>query len=573
MRVRPLFLALGLLGAACARPGEDRRSLLLVTLDTTRHDALSCAGGPAGTTPHLDRLAAEGVFFERAYTAVPITLPAHCSLLTGLYPLRHGVRDNGAGALPGSAVTLAEYAREADYQTAAFVGARVLDPSFGIEQGFERFDAPRGGTANGQHDAERPAREVVDGALAWLESRDRDRPFFLWVHVYDPHSPYEAPGANAREKYAGEVANADRELGRLFEALRAEGALERTLVVAAGDHGEGFGEHGEEGHSVHCYETTLRIPLIVRAPGWARFPAGARSDELVGIVDLLPTLCEGLGLAPPEGIDGRSVWSAPSGADHGLYFESYYGFLSFGWSPLTGWLDAQGKYVHATAPHFFDVATDPGEERDLLAEKKEAVRTAQRAMSALAELPVLEQESGAAVDEETLQDLRGLGYVGMSAASAAFPHPLAETGLPPPAEMIALYARSLEGLELAKSGRLAEAEAVFLEVLEQNPQNYFVLDHLATCQVQSGRVAEAATTLRRLVEHSPGAPSGLWYKLGVCLHATGKLDEAIDALKRANALEPKKREVLTELVQALRAAGRAEESSVFQEELEELGPP
>ncbi len=517
-----------------------------MTLDTTRVDALSPYGGPP--TPAIERLAGEGVLFERAHTPAPLTLPAHATLFSGLYPLRHGVRENGRGALPPEAPTLAEAARAGGFQTAAVVGAVVLDPAFGLDQGFEHYDAPRrekdGPQATGPHapEAERPAREVVDRALDWLRSRERSRPFFLWVHVYDPHTPYEPPpefrGGNLRENYQGEVGSVDRELGRLFDALRAERTLDDTLVLVVADHGEGLGEHGEEGHGVFGYQATLHVPFVVRAPFWTRLEPGTRCDELVGLADVLPTVCEALGLELPAGpggeLDGRSFWSASAPAERGLYFESYYGYLNFGWSPLAGWIASDGKYLHTSAPRYYELSADPREERDLLAARQDAARRAQEAIAELAAKPALASQTGAG-GEDLLEALRGLGYAGSGGTPAELPHPLADTGLPDPDSMLEPYRTSLRALELGKQGELAEAERLFRSVLAVNPRNPFVLDQLAVCLLQAGRWTEAEETLRSLLELAPEIP-GTWSKLAACLEQQGRAEEALEAAEHAREL-------------------------------------
>jgi len=516
--------------AACG-PHGPRRSLLVVTLDTTRADALSLYG--TNDTPALARLGAEGVVFDDAHT-------------------------------------LAEVAREAGWQTAAFVGAVVLDPAFGLEQGFERYDAPAAASdaaaasAEG-HEGERPAREVVDGALAWLAARDRERPWFLWVHVFDAHTPYAPPpgfeGSTLRARYDGEVRSVDHELARLFDALRTEGTLDSTLVVVAGDHGEGFGEHGEDGHSVHCYETTLHVPLIVRAPFWQRFQPGMRSSELVGLVDLVPTACEALGWSAPAGMDGVSLWSTPVPGPRGLYFESYYGYLSFGWSPLAGWIDARGKYLHASQPRYFDPRADPGETRDLAGERAADVRRAQVALAELAEAPRLSTSAGRATDEQ-LASLRGLGYVSIgSGAPSSLPHPLEDTGLPAPESMGESYAQALHATELALHGEIDEAIRILRAVLEENPENPFVLDHLATCLVKRNQLAEAEAVLRRLLAIEHAVTPGGWFRLGRCLEAQGRTDEAIEALRAGLALDPARENQRQELVRMLRARGREDEAA------------
>src|SRR6185503_9303787 len=259
-------IALGVLVLAAGCGQEERRSALLVTLDTTRADALSCYGNREPTTPVLDSLAKDGVAFDAAHTVMALTLPAHTSMLTGLAPLRHGLRDNGVAALPEAAQTIAARAHAAGIDTAAFVSSVVLDDDFGLDQGFDVYSVPvRRGATERAHGAERPARATIDAALAWLAGRDSARPFFLWVHLYDPHHPY-TPSAPFAERfsspYLGEVAAMDHELGRLFDDLRARGLLERTFVLALADHGEAFGEHGELTHGTYCYETTLHVPLI-----------------------------------------------------------------------------------------------------------------------------------------------------------------------------------------------------------------------------------------------------------------------------------------------------------------------
>ncbi|MEQ1894405.1 MAG: sulfatase, partial [Planctomycetota bacterium] len=276
MRSTATLLALLLTGCAPAVRGP---SVLLLTLDTTNPEALGAYGGPAGLTPNLDRLAREGLLFEEARAVAPLTLPAHASMLTGLYPPRHGLRRNGELALAPEARTLAERAREQGYATGAFVAAVVLAPEFGLAQGFETYDAPAVPKDVEEHlAASRSAEEIATRALAWLAARDDERPFFLWLHFYDPHFPYRPPAAaSARaggNDYLGEVSALDEAIGRVLDALGRSGALENTLVAALADHGEGLGRHGEETHGAFVFDSTLRIPFLLRLPGAAR--AGER---------------------------------------------------------------------------------------------------------------------------------------------------------------------------------------------------------------------------------------------------------------------------------------------------------
>ncbi|MCB9914602.1 MAG: sulfatase [Planctomycetes bacterium] len=377
---------------------------MLVTLDTTNPGALGCYSGRAGLTPHLDALAAEGVLYENARSVAPLTLPSHASMMTGLWPPRHTLRDNGLRALPESAETLAEAARARGYQTAACVAAVVLGESYGLDQGFDVYDAPHGAGPGHGHVLERSSAEVTAAALRWLDGRDRARPFFLWVHYFDAHAPYDpAPEFLARAQalgearfpaYLGEVAQVDDAVGALLARLRAEGLLEHTLVAVVGDHGESLGRHGEPTHSLLAYDATIRVPLLLRYPDGYR--AGERSAEFVSVADVAPTLLEALDLAPGGALDGRSLYRRAVPPGRGVYFESSYGWLNYGWSPLSGWASAEGTYLHSSAPELFPgPAGTRGEER-WAAEPALAARLL-AALEAATAGPAL-ADDGAAVD-------------------------------------------------------------------------------------------------------------------------------------------------------------------------------
>jgi arylsulfatase A-like enzyme len=565
---------------ACGSGGEHP-SILLLTLDTTRTDALSCYDAESGAaTPHLDRLAAEGILFESAFTSAPLTLPAHASILSGLYPLRHGVRDNGMGALPGAADTLAERALAAGYQTAAFVGSVVLDAPFGLDQGFELYDVPPPRAQPGR-EAERSARAVVNAALAWFHAREPERPFLLWLHFYDPHTPYAAPTdvegcrlpglpAGLRSEYLREVCAMDHEIGRVLAALEEERVLDRTLVLAVGDHGEAFGEHDEQGHSVYCYDTTLRVPMLLRLPaGEATVPRGLRRTDVVSVVDALPTLLEAAGLALPRDLDGTSLLHDEVPADRGVYFESYYGYLAFGWSPLAGWLDANAKYVHTSDPELYDRTGDPDELTNLHAERGADARPYQVAIARLAEKKPLPR-SDDAFDEDLLEDLRGLGYVAGGTVATSLPHPLDDSELPSPLSMGPWYERTLDALARARDGRVEEALAALQEVREVNDRNPFVLEEIAGAQLQLGRTRAAAATLRHLIDVSLSERPGAWFRLGRCLRAEGDLPGAIEALEEAVRLIPDRPRFLRELIDALEEAGRGAEADALAHRLAEL---
>jgi choline-sulfatase len=552
-----------LLLAGCGTE-ERARSAVLITMDTTRVDALSCYGNREATSPAIDALAADGIVFDAAHTVMALTLPAHTSMLTGLAPLRHGLRDNGVGALPEGADTVAERARAAGLETAAFVSSVVLDDDFGLQQGFDTYSVPdRRGAVERAHGAERGGTATVDAALAWLASRDdgRDaaRPFFLWVHLYDPHHPYQPPADFARfsTPYLGEVAAMDREIGRLFAALRERGLWDETFVLALADHGEAFGEHGEVTHGTFVYETTLAIPLVARWPLGARpRGAGTRSDELVSALDVAPTLVEALGLEPLAGIDGLSFFARPLPAERGAYFESYYGYLSCGWSPLSGWIDGRGKYIHSSEPEYYDWRADRAERTDLASTRSGELERYRSAIGLLASEPAL--AVAALGDEEALADIQALGYASSGEGADDLPHPLAPSTLPSPRSQAGFFAKQARAQDLTAAGREAEAAAIYAEVLRETPGNHFALEELGTLEVQLGRTDEAIAHLERLAHDGPQRGKA-YLKLGLALVTAGRHADAVAPLTRAVELTGGRPRYLDALQEALVKLGRGGE--------------
>ncbi len=568
---RATFVALAslvALGGSCS-DGEvesEPHSALLITMDTTRADALACYGVVPNATDNLNRLATEGVLYERAYAVAPITLPSHSSMMTGLVPLRHGVRVNGVSALPDAAETLAEKANAAGVQTAAFIAAVVLDASFGLAQGFETYEGPDPSlqTQSTVYD-QRPAEEVVDSALAWLKERDPERPFFLWVHLFDPHTPY-APPAEFLEKapdknpYLGEVAYADYQLGRLLLALTLDGTLDETFVMVVGDHGESMGEHDESQHVAYCYNTTLRVPMILRYPDG--YSAGKRTGRTASVVDVAPTLAEALGLGPLSDIDGQSLFKREIAPDRGAYFESYYGYLSYGWSPLAGWVDRTGKYLHSSEPEFYDMRKDPLETRDLMGTGPDVERY-RAALDRISQRPRLEP-GVAARDAELLEKIQNLGYAAAGSVEETLPDPLDPSDRPSP------KSRAREQWELqnamfhAAQGRYEEALAKLREIYAANPFNAEAVDHMTACLMRLQRVEEAIEPLRSVLSRSPNRPDTLTY-LGVCLLLLERHEEAREPLARALEIQPDHLQALAAMSQLLELDGKTEEARQLRE--------
>lgn len=425
---------------SCASPEKPPRPLgiLIVTLDTTRADYLSAYGSSQVWTPNLDRLAAGGVLFEQAMTVAPLTLPAHCSLFTGLLPPRHGVRDNAGGSLTAGHQTLAEVLQRRGFETAAFVGSVVLHAGRGLAAG---FDVYHDGITAGRPAAgglQRPADQVVDEAVAWLEGR-HGTSFFLWVHLYDPHAPYDPPEpfrtTYGDDLYAGEIAFADAQIGRLLDVLDRRRLLDRTAVVVAGDHGESLNEHGESGHGIFIYQSVMRVPLIVRVAG----VSPRRVPEVTRLVDVMPTVLE-LVAAPTTATDGVSLVAAMTGAARSLDLEAYSESLypeRLGWSPLRSLRDGRFKLIDAPRPELYDLQTDPAEQYNIHTERPAIAAMMSRRLSALKRhlAPRHDASDPVRPTPETVEHLAALGYVGAARTT------LTEGGesLPDPKDHISEY--------------------------------------------------------------------------------------------------------------------------------------
>jgi choline-sulfatase len=367
---RALWIALlVMLVTSCAWVSVDRRpgrnplgGVLVITLDTTRADRLTPYGYMSASMPHLERLAREGVVFDQAISVAPLTLPAHSSLFTGHYPARHGVRHNASPALAETATTLAELLGQEEFRTAGFVGSVVLDSDRGLAQGFQTYAGVRDRSLQSSF-GQRRADDVVDDAIRWLD--DVDGRFFLWTHFYDPHRPYDPPEAfqSVSDPYVGEIVFVDSQIGRLLDALERRGVLHETLVVVVGDHGESLGEHGEWDHGVLLYESVLRVPLIIRAPGFRP----ARVAAVVRLIDVMPTILDLAGVTAPS-LDGISLTGLMAGTrvepDVQAYAESF-DMGQVGWPQRRAMRDGRYKVIDGPRQELYDLASDPFELQNL----------------------------------------------------------------------------------------------------------------------------------------------------------------------------------------------------------------
>lgn len=551
------WLALGVSFAGCSRPeptaAPSAANLVLITLDTVRADHLGCYGYAGAETPSLDRLAQEGVRFAQASAAVPLTLPSHSSLLSGLLPPHHGLRNNGAGSFPEGRPTVATVLSDQGYRTGAFLGAFVLDRRFGLSRGFQTYDdeIERSPGATVALEAERPGREVMDRALAWLRQED-PRPFFLWVHLYDAHAPYNPPSPQ-RERFAGrpydgEIAAVDVQVGRLLQELESRGLAGSTVVAVAADHGEALGEHGELTHGLLLYEPTLRVPLLLKGPG---LPAGKTIETPVSLVDVGPTLAGLLGKslpAPASGaLDGRDLSPAlregkePPPAD--LYAESQYPAV-FGWSPLSALRRRDLKYISSSEPELYDLSRDSKETVNLAGGARGAEpQTVQGFASRLAaiEAGAVETQpmSAGVADAETRSRLASLGYV---AGKTARPKPAAvpDSNLPNPVKMVDLFQRFERAHNQLGSGKPEDAAAALRELeslVSADPRNPVFRGKLAQAWKERGEIDRAVPLYREAAADAPEDPEA-WYNLATALQEAGQTGEAREALESAMHLDP-----------------------------------
>ena len=480
-------------------------NVLLVTLDTVRADRFGCYGYAPAETPTCDALASRGVRYDDAVTSVPLTLPAHTTILTGLLPYNHGVRENGKHRLAEEHLSVAEVLSSLGYDTGAFVGCFVLDASFGLDQGFDvyDFDVDMEGYRPATPDFnERPASAVTDSAIGWLDRREAAgaaSPFFMWVHYFDPHLPYKSPYQRlprfASRPYDAEIAFADYHLGRLIHRLEQDGILNETLVVLVGDHGEAFGEHGEPTHGMLLYDGTLRVPLVISCP--ALFDgAYVVSDRIVGLVDLRATIEDLLGIASPHPGDGMSLLEPDFRPDRPIYIETQTPRSYAGWSPLYGLRTHRHKYILAPVPELYDLASDPGESRNVYAPDDPVSTSLERALAELMSREGFDTGTGAPLSDEEIERLGSLGYI------ITLNRPRRDS-FPDPKAMMSVYDDALTSEALYFGGSFEEAAALAEAVLERSPDLTAAVRVLAFSYLKLGRADDAVALLGDSVERNP----------------------------------------------------------------------
>jgi len=587
-------------------------NLLLVTLDTTRADRIGCYGHDGIETPTLDGLAREGVLFSRAVTPVPLTTPAHSSILTGLYPYRHGVRTNGPFRLSETQETLAEILAARGYATGAMISAFVLDARFGLAQGFDDYEDDMGVDEAGDGEEEdqdqdklgldadrriwinipeRPAERTTELAIAWLSEHQAER-FFLWVHYFDPHTPYEPPSPYdkqyAKIPYDGEIAFVDRQFADLLGVLEELGLTDDTLVVVAGDHGQGLGQHGEQAHGYLVYESTMQVPMLMYCG--RRLGGGVHIARPVSLVDIVPTVLSLLGIDWTGQTDGVDL-TQPSDESRLIYGDTLHGLIQYGYAPLLALYDGPLKYIHGPDPELYDLSQDPFEEQNLLASLPGVATDMMVRASEVLGIDPKEAATAQPTVELSpgeLAKLESLGYVdgnlGGGSSSVCPPDPkkmimqsqeldtavrqIPEIGLDAAIALIKGIVRKYPDFEAAhyrlalcygQKGDLERFEEGLLRAREHYPDAPGALRNLARLRQYQGDDQEALALFGQLLSRHPNN-WGVLCEYADLLLTQGRFNEAVEPLKKAFEIQPRNDSVRKRLIRAMTASFRTDEA-------------
>ena len=518
-------------------------NVVFITVDTLRADHLGCYGDKQIRTPNIDALAADGIRFERAYAAVPVTLPSHTVIFTGTYPMLSGVHDFAANKLSPNQPTLASVLKENGYTTGAIIGSAVLDSRFGLNHGFDfyydHFDFNRLQESN-LDEMERPGNVVADLTLDWL-SKNYQKKFFLWMHLYDPHYPYRPPPPYSEQYkdrlYDGEIAFADAQVGRLIEFLKNKGLYRNTLIVLGGDHGESLGEHGENTHGFFIYNATLHVPLIFHLPGGVHTKTVA---NLVNLADLMPTVLAALNIQIPEQVQGQNLLSiiSPKKEDNArsLYAETFLPRLHFNWSELRGVETENYHFIDAPKPELYDLRKDPGETHNLFTQKKAVTEEMRVHLAKLIQQYTAGQELAekTGLDPALMERLKSLGYAGFSGGSNSGANIHA---LPDPKDRIQTYELFSDAMADSQHGQYAQSIEKLNTALKTDPDS--VPGHYlqGLNYYRTHEFPKSVAEFERVMQLSPDYALAA-FQLGLAYGRNGDFDKSISTLKRALELDP-----------------------------------
>ncbi len=508
---------------------DEQLNLLLVTIDTLRADRLSCYGSREVKTPNIDSLAQEGVLFIRAFANSAMTLPSHTNILLGTTPSYHGVHDNSNFIVREKFLTLAEHLKKYGYATGAVIGAFPLDSRFGLTQGFDLYDDNYGSQGPEEFTyVERKAAVVIDKALGWLQ--DKRSPWFLWIHCFDPHQPYDPPEPFKTQfkgrPYDGEVAYVDSVLGKLFTYLKENDLEDKTLIILTADHGESLGEHGEMTHGYFAYNATLWVPLIIFSPGMK----SAQVTQNVSHIDIFPTVCDILGIEKPDSLQGSSLVPLMQGrplSDRDIYFESLTAYYNRSWAPLRGYIEGSKKFIDSPLPELYDLEKDFHELNslaqgtDLNKYKLNLEKLVKRQSSPQ------ESEAQQKADKETQEKLRSLGYI-------SSPQPVLKKDFTAKDDLKVLlpyHNKWMKAMVSHQNGKIDEGIALLKEIISERKDFDLAYTYLANYYKEQGKLREAVETLQAAYQNNP-----LSFRIitiyGIFLVDQGRYDEAIEILKK-----------------------------------------
>jgi choline-sulfatase len=529
------------------RPGllaesKPNLNVVIITIDTLRADHLGCYGYKQIRTPNIDALASESARFERAYTPVPVTLPAHTVIFTGTYPVFSGMHDFSGNKLNPQQPTLASVLKRQGYTTGAVIGSAVLDSRFGLNQGFDfyydHFDFNRLQESN-LEEMERPGNVVADVALDWL-GKNRQNKFFLWMHLYDPHYPYRPPPPYSEQYkdrlYDGEIAFADVQVGRLISFLKANRIYRNTLIVLTGDHGESLGEHGEKTHGFFIYNSTLHVPVLIHLPGST---STKTVSELVSLADLMPTVLEVLKVEIPAEVQGHGLlpMMVPKKAEESrnLYAETFLPRLHFNWSELRAIETEKYQFIDAPKPELYDLSKDPGETQNLYADKKAVAEELRNRLTALIGQYRASQELAekTGLDPALMERLKSLGYAGFSGGGSPT---VSDRSLPDPKDRIQTYELISDAIAESQHGEYQSSAEKLTTGLKTEPNSVPIHYLLGLDDYRLHEFPKAIEELQRVLQLSPDYSLAV-FQLGLAYAHSGDFDQAIQTLKHALDLD------------------------------------
>lgn len=540
-----IFISRPVLPAPPKQPRRAVTNVLLITVDTVRADHVGCYGHKNIQTPTIDALAADGIRYAHAIAQVPLTWPSHTVIMTGTYPFQNGVQDFTGQPLDAKFQTLAQLLKRNGYATGAVISSFVLDRTWGLARGFDFYDDAFSAKEFETRDlglVERRAEESVGHALKWLKRVNAAKPFFLWLHLYDPHSPYDPPPPFAEQykshPYDGEIAYADAQLGRLISWLKATGRYQKTLIIFVSDHGESLGEHGEREHGFFLYDATTRVPMIVKLPGSANH--GTVVSPAVETVDIAPTILHQLGIhdSISRQFQGEALplRAGEDDSERAAYSETFYPFSSFGWSPLHSLQSEHYEYIEAPKPELYDLQADPGETHNIAVNRTAVATVMKEALaSRLAKKTTASSSATSAqLSPDAIEKLRALGYM-------AFKSPVStaalNSGLSDPKDKIAEFNAILEAADDFQAAKFQEGAALLKSVEEKDPEMYLIPFMVGEAETRQEQWAEAKTELERSLKLNPSFDQAMT-ALARADHGLGQDDEARKWLNQAVSANP-----------------------------------